>query len=65
MRASFLVRRPYHGDGSEIIVRLTLQREVRDYNGNVSRLEPIHEEAIFREFFDRLGASLYFEEESL
>jgi len=46
-------------------VRLTLQREVRDYNGNVTRLEPIHDEAVFREFFDRLDASLFFEEESL
>jgi hypothetical protein len=65
IRASFLVRRPYRGGESETIVRLTLQREVRDYNGGVTRLEPVHDDAILGEFFDRLDASLFFEEESL
>lgn len=65
IHASLLVRQPYQGDRPEYIVRLTLQREVRDYNGSVSLLEPVHDEVVFREFFDRLDASLFFEEESL
>lgn len=65
IRASLLVRQPTNAPDSVRIARLSLQREVWDYNGNVTRLEPIHDDAIFREFFDLLDASLFFEEEML
>lgn len=65
VRASLLVRQPTDAPASTRVVRLTLQREVWDYNGNVTRLEPVHDETIFQEFFDRLDASLFFEEELL
>ena len=65
VRASLLVRQPADAPASTHIVRLSLQREVWDYNGNVTLLEPVHDETIFQEFFDRLDASLFFEKERL
>jgi len=61
-----LVTRPFVGqDGAAVpntsLIRITIQRIVRNTSGQVTRIESIEEPAIYQEFFDKLSKSVFLE----
>ncbi len=65
VRASLLIMPERTGGEDGFRVRLTLQREVFNTDGNTTRMEPIHDPDIFQRFFDLLGTSLFYEQQQL
>lgn len=57
IRAS-LVTRP-SASGERVSVRITLQRTVWDTEGEVTKIEGIHEPRIYQHFFDKLSKSVF------
>ena len=57
IRASLIVKQV--DNGSDTIVRVTLQRTVWDNHNNISKNEPINDPKIYQEFFDKLGQSAF------
>ena len=51
----------WNQDDNRYFVRATVQRIVRNTNGQVSKIEGIRDPEIFREFFEKLDKSLFLE----
>jgi hypothetical protein len=65
IRASLLIMPEGSDVPGSFRVRLTLQREIFNYEGQSTRIEPVHDSDIFQRFFDMLDSSLFYEQERL
>lgn len=54
-----------HPTGSGTALRVTVQRVVWDTAGMISRLEFIDDEAVYREFFDKLSKAVFLEAQQI
>jgi hypothetical protein len=64
MRAS-VVTKPAGDQGQRISVRVTFQRMVWNTQGRVTVREGLRDQAIYREFFDKLAKSLFLEAQQI
>lgn len=65
IRVSLVTRPAVSSDGVPLgdshLLRITIQRIVRDVNGQISRIESIEEPNVYQAFFDRLSKSIFLE----
>ncbi|MSQ91653.1 MAG: hypothetical protein EXR87_01790 [Gammaproteobacteria bacterium] len=65
IRVSLVTRPAVAADGAALtdshLLRITIQRVVRDTQGQVTRIESIEEPAIYQEFFEKLSKSVFLE----
>jgi hypothetical protein len=64
IRAS-LVTRPSQSNQAETLLRVTFQRLVWNNKGILWKREPIHDAAIYAEFFDKLSKAVFLEAQNL
>ena len=63
IRASVITRNLEERNG--YAVRLTMQRIVWDTRGNVSKVEPLDEQEMYQEFFEKLSKAVFLEAQEL
>jgi len=65
IRVSLVTRPAVAADGTALtdshLLRITIQRVVRDTQGQVTRIESIEEPEIYQEFFEKLSKSVFLE----
>ena len=60
-----LVSRPQLGNGTDVTVRVTIQRIIWDKRGRLSQQETITDEAVYRDFFAKLSKAVFLEQQRI
>lgn len=60
-----IVTTPKEGIKSQIAIRMTVMRVIKNHKGMVTKVETIKDKEIYTQFFDKLSKSVFLEEQKL